>query len=245
MIIKPVRTRRFLPKESLVDFIGDHVRRPAEGTILVVTSKIVALSQGRIVACRDLAEKERIIRKESRDVIRTPWCWLTKKNGEWCANAGVDESNAKGQLILLPMRIDETARALLRALKTKYKRKHLGVIITDTRIYPMRVGTMGVAVGFSGFEGIRSYIGEPDLYGRLLKTTTANVVHALAVASVLAMGEGNESQPLAVVQGAPVVFTTKKQTIMSLTINPCKDLYQPVYEHCGRMSRPRAIRRIS
>jgi len=245
MTIKPLRTRLFRPTESLADFIIEHLPQPPEGSVLVVTSKIMALSQGRIVTIKDATSKDRAIRKESSRLLRTPWCWLSYKNGEWCANAGVDESNADNRLLLLPTRIQETTRHLLTQLKTHYHRKHLGLIVTDTRIYPMRVGTMGVAVGFAGFEGIRSYIGQPDLFGRTLKRTTANVVHALSVAAVLTMGEGNERTPLAIITDAPVSFTTKPQSLTALAIKPEDDLYRAAYRSNAHSSRVRAIRRPS
>lgn len=243
MVIRPIRTRLFKQKESLEDFIFKHVERPPEGSVIVVTSKIVALAQGRVATYANVSEKKRIIQKESHAMLRTPWCWLTFKNDEWCANAGVDESNAQGQLILMPEHIRATTDALLRNLKKRYRRKKLGVIITDTRIYPMRVGTMGVAVGFSGIKGLRSYIGERDIFGRKLKMTKANIVHALSVGAVLVMGEGKEKQPLCVIEDAPVVFTSNSESIASLTVDPCDDLYRAAYAACERRSHGRAKRR--
>ena len=226
-----------------MDFITEHLKRPPEGSVIVVTSKILALAQGRVVALRGLNAKERSIRNECREMLRTPWCWLTKKNGEWCANAGVDESNADGKLILMPSAIQKNAASLLRDLKRRYRRKRLGILITDTRIFPMRVGTMGVVVGFAGIEATKSYIGEEDLFGRKLKMTQANIVHALAVSAVLVMGEGDERQPLALIQHAPVTFTSKTVSVASLSIDPGDDLYRAAYLKPGPSSRQRATRR--
>lgn len=232
MIVKPVRTRLFKQGEKLEAFLQAQLPRLREGTVVVVTSKIVALAQGRVVSFRNPAEKDRWIKKESRLAVRTPWCWLTWKNGEWCANAGVDESNADGRLILLPRNIQKTAEELLRWFKRTYRLKKLGVIISDTRIYPMRAGTMGVALGFAGFQPIKSYIGTQDLFGRKLRHTEMNVVNALAVAAVLVMGEGNEQQPIAVVEDAPVHFAKNTVKPSALAIDPCDDLYRLAYETC-------------
>lgn len=245
MIVTPFKTRLFEPNESLVDFIVEHLSRPPEGSVIVVTSKILALAQGRIVELSKPDTKDRMIKRESEKQLRTPWCWVTFKNGEWCANAGVDESNAHDELILMPTKVEENAKKLLATLKRRYRLKKLGLLITDTRIYPMRVGTMGVVVGFAGIEPIKSYIGEPDLFGRKLKMTKANIVHALAVSAVLVMGEGNERQPLALIEDAPVTFTTKTTPMASLAVRPKDDLYLEAYLTDARASRAPSKRRSS
>lgn len=229
MKVTPIRTRLFRQGESLERFIVEHLARPKEGSIVAVTSKIVALAQGRVVALKNQKDKTRWIKKESRVAIQTPWCFLTLKNGEWCANAGVDESNADGSLILLPRNIQKTAASLCAHLQKRYRLKRLGVIITDTRIYPMRVGTMGVAIGYAGFAPIKSYIGSSDLFGRKLKRTQTNIVNALAVSAVLAMGEGAERRPIAVIEGADVAFGGRAPSIASLTIDSRDDLYNAAY----------------
>src|SRR3989338_1693432 len=234
MKVIPIRTRMFRQGDSLEDFIVEHLARPNEGGIIAVTSKIVALSQGRVVSLTGPMEKERWIRKGSSQTLKTPWCFLTKVNGEWVANAGVDESNADGSLILLPRNIQRTAASLITRLKKRYRLQRLGVIITDTRICPMRVGTMGVAVGYAGFAPIKNYVGMPDLFGRKLKRTQANNVNALAIAAVLVMGEGAERRPLAVIEGADVVFGGHAPSIASLTIDPRDDLYNAAYANRRR-----------
>ncbi len=231
MTIQPIRTRRFHPNDALTDFLEASLpKRLPEESILVVTSKIVALSEGRTATISPSNTKDKIIAQESRVRLRTPWCWLTRVNGEWCANAGVDASNANGSLILLPRDSQKTSSMILRWAKKRYARKRLGVIITDTRIYPLRVGTMGVALGWAGFEPIRSYIGEPDLFGRVLRHTRANIVHALAVAAVLTMGEGREQTPVAIIHDAPVRFGRGTMTVRDLAIDPRRDLYRLAYQ---------------
>ena len=108
------------------------------------------------------------------------------------------------------------------------------MIITDTRLYPMRLGTMGVAIGYAGFAPIKNYAGTPDLFGRKLKRTQVNIVNALAVAAVLVMGEGAERRPLAVIEHADVAFGGGTPSIASLAIDPRDDLYKAAYA-----SRPR------
>jgi coenzyme F420-0:L-glutamate ligase len=229
MIIRPIKTRVFKPNESLKRFIVAHVPRLTDGSILFVTSKIVALAEGRTAAFASPAEKDRIIKAESKQYIKTKWCYLTLRNGEWCANAGVDESNAEhGGLILLPTNPYRSAQALRAALKKHYRIRHLGVLITDSRTLPLKQGTTGVALGYAGFKGLRDYVGTADLFGRKFKMTKANVADALAAAGVLVMGEGREQAPLAVIDGALVQFTDRIHP-EELRIDAANDLYRPLF----------------
>ena len=190
MLIQPVHTAIFKAGDSLEDFIARFIPAVSENSIIVVTSKIVAVSQRRIVPGGS-AEKVRWIKKESEKYIRTKWCYLTLKNGQWCANAGIDESNSQeGGLILLPKDPYRDANKLRKKLRKQYRVKKLGVIITDSRIFPLRLGVTGVAIGYAGFQGIRNYIGLKDLFGRRIMMTKTNVADSLAAAAVLEMGEG-------------------------------------------------------
>lgn len=228
--IKPIRTRLFREGEALENFLLAFVpRRLPEGALIAVTSKVIALSEGRVVSIASTDEKEQVILRESDETRRTPWCLLTRRNGEWYANAGADESNARGKLILLPRDSHASARRIWHWAKRTYRRKNLGVIVTDTRLYPMRVGTMGVALGWAGFAPIVNYIGKPDLFGRELRHTQANVANALAVAAVLVMGEGSERTPVAVITDAPVVFCSRWPKPERLAIDPREDVYRAAY----------------
>ncbi|GAC1412092.1 MAG: putative folate metabolism gamma-glutamate ligase [Candidatus Doudnabacteria bacterium] len=228
MNIKPIKTKVFKPKQDLSDFVFGHIPKIKDGSVLVVTSKIVALAQGRIVE-NGPGQKDKWVKKESDQFINTKWCYLTLKDGHWCPNAGIDESNAEGYLILWPKDSYRVAEQLRKTLLKRYKIKNLGVLITDSRIFPLRAGVTGVSLGYAGFAGLRNYIGLPDIFGRKLKMTQSNVSDALATAAVLVMGEGNERYPLAVIEKAPVQFKEKiKRT--ELKINPEDDLYLPLFK---------------
>jgi F420-0:gamma-glutamyl ligase len=230
MLIKAIRTKLFHPNDDLVEFVVSHIKRPPEKSVIVVTTKIVALAEGRIMAVKNESEKEHLIRSESEEILRTPWCWLTKRRGEWCANASVDESNANGRIILFPSDPEQTANILHHELKRRFRLKHLGILLTDSRIYPLRVGTMGAVAGYAGFAPLKSYIGTTDLFGRVLKHTIANVVNSMAVSAVLVMGEGKERTPLAIIQNPPIKFTSRTTPLHRLFVDPCNDLYRAAYE---------------
>lgn len=234
MLIKPIKTRIFKENESLTVFLDKYISKPREGSIIVVTSKIVALSEGRTHAKEDAGTKEKLIRQESQYVMRTRYTWLTIKDNMLIKSAGIDESNANGKYILLPKDSFKSADLIRKHFIKKYRLKKLGVLITDSLMYPLRNGAVGIALGYSGFSGIRDYRGQKDLYGRELKSARTDAADTLAAASVLLMGEGNQSQPLAIITGAPVKFQNRINKD-ELRIDIRDDVYQPIMEKIRRI----------
>ena len=229
MLIKAFKTRIFKEGEDLFDFIRAHVKYIPEKSVLVVTSKIVALSESRTREIKNSRTKEAVIKSESDWVLHTKYVWLTIKDGLVMASAGVDESNANGKLILLPKDSFRTASEILKKVKKFYKVKKVGVIITDSRLFPLRAGIVGVALGYAGIKGIRDYRGKPDIFGRKLKISQVDVADSLSTSAVLVMGESNERQPLAIIEKAPVEFTSKINR-RELLIDIKEDIYRPLFE---------------
>jgi coenzyme F420-0:L-glutamate ligase len=229
MIITPIKTRIFREKENLIAFIRKYLPRLEEKSILIITSKIVALSEGRTASIKNTKTKEQLIKKESQWAIKTKYAWLTIKDGAVMAAAGIDESNAAGKLILLPKNSFHSAEKIRKEIKKIYGVKKLGVVITDSRLLPLRAGVVGIALGYAGFKGIKDYIGKKDLFGRKFEHSRTDVADSIATAAVLEMGEGKESQPLAVIEKGPVEFTNRKAR-NELFIDPKEDLYRPFFE---------------
>ncbi|MCC7357810.1 coenzyme F420-0:L-glutamate ligase [Candidatus Uhrbacteria bacterium] len=229
MQILAVSTKLFHEGDNLLSFLIAFLPQLQEKDIVVVTSKIIALSESRTRENPTLEIKKHIARTESEESVETPWCTLTRKGNDWSANAGIDESNAQGKLILLPKNPKQTTIELQQQLKNHYRIKELGIIMCDTRLVPLRTGTLGIALAWSGIEPLTDYRGTKDLYGRELKMTQANIVHALATSAVLCMGEGAEQKPLALIQQAPVVFSKTSGEITDLSVLPEHDLYGYVY----------------
>src|SRR3989344_2298692 len=228
MIIKPIKTRVFKERENLLDFLEFYVKKPKEKSIIVITSKIVALSEGRTAIAENITTKEKLIKSESEIAIPTKHVWLTIKDGMAMAAAGIDESNANGKLILLPRDSFKSAREIRSFLLGKYKLHHFCVLITDSRTLPFRSGVTGVALGYAGFKAIRDYIGEPDIFGRKFKYSRSNYADGLASAAVCVMGEGAEQRPLAVITNSPVEFC-KCIKRDELRINLEDDMYLPLF----------------
>ena len=115
MNVRPVKTRIFKEREELALFITRHVPKLKNGSILAITSKIVALSEGRTA---DKKEKERVIRSESTWVKKAQYGHLTQRDGMLLWNAGIDESNAAGKIVLLPRNSFKSAEAIRKAISS-------------------------------------------------------------------------------------------------------------------------------
>ena len=226
MKVTPIKTRVFKEGEDLLAFIKKHVPKLKEGSILVVTSKIVALAEGRTALPKDAGK---IIRAESEWVQKTKWGKITLKDGMYMWNAGIDASNADGKVVLLPKDSFASAKKLYTSVLQKTAIGKLGVIITDSRIMPLRAGVVGVALGYAGFKGLRDYRGEKDIFGRKLKYTQTDMADALATAAIAVMGEGNERQPICIIEDAPVEFTNRINK-RELLVSPKDDMYGPLFQ---------------
>lgn len=215
--------------ENLVRFITKYVPKLPDRSILVVTSKIVALAEKRTAKYEGRAAKEKLIRAESEWAIRTKYVFATLKDGALVASAGIDESNANGKLIMLPKDSMRTAQYLRRRLMKAHRLNKLGILITDSRVAPLRTGVLGIAMGYAGFGALRDYRGTKDIFGRKLKYTQTNVADGLATAATLVMGEGKEQTPIAVIKNAPVQFKNKVMK-HELRIDVRDDMYGPLFK---------------
>lgn len=230
MIVKAIKTRVFRKNEDLFEFITKYIKSLPQRSVLVVTSKIVALAEGRTQDDTSKEAKERLIKSESQWAMKTKYTWLTIKDGMVMLSAGIDASNADNKFVLLPKDSYEVARKMRKKLQKHYGVKKLGILITDSRLYPLRVGIVGVALGYAGFKGIRDYRGTKDIFGHTMKVSQTDVADSLATAAILVMGEGNEQQPLAVIEDAPVEFVDRGPSRDELYMDPREDVYQPLFE---------------
>ncbi len=230
MQIKPFKTRVFNEEEEILPFILKYIKKIPEGSVLVIASKIIALSEGRVVLNKNISFKEKLIKKESKFLLKTKHVWFTIKNNMIMSDAGIDESNANGKLILLPKDSFLSAEKIRSQLCAHFKIKKLGVIISDSGLLPLRKGVIGVALGYAGFVGIKNYKGKSDIFGRKFIYSATNIVDSLATSATLCMGEGNEQQPLAMILDAPVLFINKINK-KELNINLKEDVFYPLFKN--------------
>ena len=214
-LVVEAKSSEFDLPELVDQRIGERLR---DGDVLVVSSKFVAVSEGRVVElssirpgkeAHELASKHRmdprlceLVLRESEEVIGgVPGFLLASKDGLLTPNAGIDKSNVRhGAVVLYPRRPELSAWRLREALK--YSRGvAIGVVVCDSRLSPTRRGTTGVAVAASGIEAVLDMRGRGDLFGNVLKVTAQGVADDLSSAAEILMGESDESTPVVLVRG--------------------------------------------
>ncbi len=235
MIIKAIKTRKFLPpKDDLWELLSA-VKSLNENSVVAVTSKVVSIGEGRCINVNQI-DKDSLIKQEAdkylpRKFVPEELVMYTLKNNMLIASAGIDESNGKGYYILWPKYANKSAKNIWAFLKNKFKLKNLGIIITDSRLVPLRQGVVGYSIGYFGFKPIKDYRGKLDLFGRELKMETSNIPDSLASAAVLEMGEGKEAQPIAIIsQFSDIQFIDKEYKGLgddSFEIDEKKDVFYP------------------
>lgn len=235
MNVQPIRTRRVEPSAlTLFELLDESIETLDEKSIVVITSKVVSLCEGSVVPT-DKIDRESLIAQESDFYLPTRYSvyghHFSIKDSTLIASAGVDQSNGDGQYILWPKDSWKSANEVREYLCDKFNLKNIGVIITDSTCQPLRRGTTGIALGYSGFKGLRNYIGTPDLFNRPFSVTYANIAGGLAAAAVVTMGEGAESMPIAVISDVSFVSfdstSPTQQEIAECTITPKDDLFAP------------------
>lgn len=232
MKITAIKTGLFSARADLPAFIIQHVPTVAEGMVLAIASKLVCLWKGEIIPYQSPAQKEALIRRESQFALQTPLCWLTIKDGMVMTNAGIDESNANGNLLLFPPHMYALAKQLRAQLQVAWGVEKLGIVITDSMILPLRAGVIAGAVAYAGFKGVRDERGQKDLFGRKLEVTLVDVADSLATAAALCMGEGNERRPLALIGEPPVEFVDEVPE-KEIKYDVADDLYTPLFKAVG------------
>jgi len=227
MQVYPVKTKVVEVCEDLVDPILASLKsqklRLEDGDILAVTSKIVSYSEGRLAKLSDvkpsekakrLAEKyslkpefaELILKESDRIYGGVEKAVLTLKSGVLTANAGIDNKNALGDCaILWPNDPQQSAKDLRERIR-RITGKCVAVLIVDSGLIPLRIGTVGLALAVAGFKPIKDNRGEKDLFGRTIAITRQAVADDIACAAHLLMGESTERTPVVLIRGAPVDY---------------------------------------
>ena len=245
--ITPIRiSNEIVLHNDLSVIILDAIKRNQieiqNGDILAVTHKIVSKAEGRVVELDSIKPSTKavsmakehdkdprimeLILKESSQILRAKDGIIISetRHGFVCANAGVDQSNVKGDTaVLLPLAPDESADRILHAVKKKVG-KEVAVIITDTFGRTFRNGQTNVAIGIAGINPVKSYIGTCDMYGRKLRVTEIAVADEIASASELVMGKA-EGTPVAIIRGYDFEKASKA-SIKSLIRAKNRDLFR-------------------
>ena len=213
-----------------------------DGDILVLSSKFVSMSEGSVLDLRKIRPSSKakklaknyqmnpsfveVVIRES-DVIfgGLPGFLLTIKNGILAPNAGIDKSNIPtNYVICLPLDPFISAENLRMEFLVRSGIK-VGIVISDSRLMPTRIGTTGVAIGCSGIEPVEDQRGKKDLFGHIMKYTLKATADSLATIGTFVMGESNEAVPLVVIRGSNISFTDRKLCWKDFAIDYQTDLY--------------------
>lgn len=237
----PVRTRILQPpKDSLYPVLDESLPALAEDDLVLITSKVLAIHQGRCIPIASVKNKDRLIAREAEAMIprsRVPGqvATITLKGSTLIPAAGIDESNGDGYYILWPDNVQKLLRQIWSHLHKKNRIRNLGVIATDSHTIPLRYGVIGISIGAFGVLPLADYRGRSDIFGRALKFTQANIVDSLAATGVLLMGESNEQCPLLIIRNAPGVRFSPRNHWNDLIIPPNEDIYKPLLDRFKRI----------
>lgn len=238
MNVIAIKTPLIKAGDDLRQVIAASLPTLPERSILVISSKVISTSENRFVpkVTGEREEKYALVRQEA-DYYTEPHAskydlMLTIKNNWMFMFAGIDESNADGSYLLWPKDPQSSAAELWHWLREYYGVKEVGVTVSDSTSMPLNWGVMGHAIAYAGFAPLKSYIGKPDLFGRLMKMEQVNIMQSVTAAAVLEMGEGAESTPLGLVTNVKdIVFLDHSPTaeeLAALRIDIEDDAYAPI-----------------
>ena len=198
-----------------------------EGDVLVISSKFLSNSQGRILdiekskVCQKASKIAKkfdsnakfmeIVYRESDNILGgVAGFVMSTTNGILAPNAGIDKSNSKGtKVVLYPEEPYKFAEDIKRKIFLELN-LYVGIIIVDSRLMPARIGTTGVAIACAGIEPTKDLRGEKDLDGNPLKVTFQATADNLASIANHKMGEGDDLHPIAIVRDSNCELTDRR-----------------------------------
>jgi coenzyme F420-0:L-glutamate ligase / coenzyme F420-1:gamma-L-glutamate ligase len=242
MEIFPIKIQKKGVSFNLFNAIVDSEFKFQDNDILVISSKFVSMSEGSLIDLKNVKISKRakalasrfimddriaqVALQESQHIVSgIPGFLLTINDGMIAPNAGIDKSNSPpGKVIVYPKDSFKSARQLRKKFFDKLRIK-IGIVISDSRLMPTRIGCTGVAVGVSGFEPVEDQRSKNDLFGKKLRVTFKATADCLATIGVFVMGESNESIPIVVIRGVDVNRTERNLSMKDMTVDPKIDIY--------------------
>jgi coenzyme F420-0:L-glutamate ligase/coenzyme F420-1:gamma-L-glutamate ligase len=243
----PIKSQKMFQRFQLGQVVLQCIRNAfeelADGDIVVISSKFAAMAEGRYVnlkkidaspKAKSLASKyeldpplAELVTRESEAILGgiTGFA-LALSKGILAPNAGIDRSNVPhGFAITYPKDPKDTAKRLrfflLKHSSKAQKISRLGVILSDSRITPTRLGTIGIAISTSGFKPVIDFRGKNDLFGNKLKVTVKAIADQLSSAAQLVMGEAAESVPIVLIRGYKADFNESGSLSMTIPFEQC------------------------
>jgi coenzyme F420-0:L-glutamate ligase len=195
------------PGDDLAGLLAAAAPWLRDGDVVVVTSKAVSKVEGRLVAVpadpvgREAARQAAVEAETVRVVAARGRTRIVQtRHGLVLAAAGVDASNvAAGELALLPVDPDASARRLRAALRAE-RGVDVAVVVSDTLGRPWRTGLVDAAIGVAGMPALVDLRGAVDSHGNRLEMTEVALADEVAAAADLGKGK-LAGVPVAVVRG--------------------------------------------
>jgi len=213
--------------DNMVEIVLDSLRMQKlqleENDVLVFTSKVVSCAEGRLVKLSDVKPSEKakqlacqyglapefahvVLAEADKIYGGVPKAVLALKSGVLAANAGVDNKNSpEGYVVLWPEDPQNSAREIRDEIR-RITGKRVAIMIIDSGLIPLRIGTTGLALAVAGFKPIRDHRGDKDLYGKTITITRQTVADDLASAAHFLMGESTEKTPVVLIRGVSLDF---------------------------------------
>lgn len=222
----------------LMDSIKQQNLKVSNGDIFVIAESVIATAENNVYYIDQIIPSKKtqslaqqydmspvtldIVRKEADEILG--YCYgmaLTIKNNILMPNAGVDNSNAPlGTLVALPKNPQDSAHTIRKQLEKEFNCK-LGVVIADSRVQPLRLGCVGIALAASGFIAVEDVRGQKDLFGRKLKFTRLALADNLCSAAELIMGENDAQIPAVLIHNAPVTLVDTDKPVQTIVKDEC------------------------
>ena len=170
MIVTAIKTIKIAAGSiGLTELLDAAITNLDEGVVVAITSKLVSLCETNIVPIGAIG-KEQLIIQESNFYLPASFSkyghHFTITNNTLIPMAGIDESNGAGHYVLWPKDAQKSANEVRHYLVERFGLNEVGVVITDSTCQPLRRGTTGIALAYSGFQALHDYVGSPDLFGR-------------------------------------------------------------------------------
>ncbi|MEK7528783.1 MAG: coenzyme F420-0:L-glutamate ligase, partial [Patescibacteria group bacterium] len=142
----PIKSPRIKKYDDLLEILKKLIKKPHDGDILVIASKVVALSQGRVINLSDIEADRSFRAKKSRygigredprfvelvkreaDAVMPGSMLLAMKDGVLTPAAGIDLSNTEnGSAILWPIKAEKEAQLIRSFFMKKFRLRKFGV----------------------------------------------------------------------------------------------------------------------
>jgi coenzyme F420-0:L-glutamate ligase / coenzyme F420-1:gamma-L-glutamate ligase len=257
--LSPIKTERRSGSFDLPDLLDSLVgKKLRSGDVLVVSSKFIAISEGRVLSlssvvpttyAMELSSKfnvppqlcELIIRESDEVLGGVVGFILASKDGLLSPNAGIDRSNIEpGRVVLYPRDALESAITLVEMMEYRHG-VHIGVVVSDSRLMPTRRGTTGVALAAAGLEAVLDLRGKQDLFGNILRVTSQAIADDLCSAAQLVMGESDEAIPFVLVRGVnPGLVGRAQYSSSNFSVRADQCVYMRSLGYSARRTFPRA-----